>query len=116
MPPPIGLKGQSPIKTLISLCQGRFKKLSLHSGYCDKMSEELNGVKTENQASQAPKLRAGRFLNRFDSAVLFGLAGAIVGGLAVNFGFLPPTVGGYATATGVAVALFVAEWVRGVVE
>ena len=80
------------------------------------MAEELNGVKTENQAAQAPKLRAGRFLNRFDSAILFGITGAILGGLAVNFGFLPATIGGYATATGVAVAMFVAEWVRGIVE
>lgn len=80
------------------------------------MAEELNGVKTENQSAQAPKLRAGRFLNRFDSAVLYGVAGAIISGLAVNFGFMPATIGGYATAVGVPIALFVAEWVRGIVE
>lgn len=78
--------------------------------------EELNGVKTEDKDKQAPKLRAGRFLNRLDSAILFGIVGTITAGLAVHFGFVPTTIGGYSTSLGTGVGMFVAEWIRGIVE
>ena len=80
------------------------------------MADELNGVKTEAQAAQAPKLRSGRFLNRLDSAILYGIAGAVLGGVSVSLGFLPATVGTVATGAAVGVSMFAAEWIRGIVE
>lgn len=80
------------------------------------MAEELNGMKTEEKAVQAPKLRAGRFLNRFDSAILYGIAGAVVGGVAVELGFLPSTIGTLAAGTAIGITMFIAEFVRGIVE
>ncbi len=80
------------------------------------MTEELNGMKTEDKAAQAPQLRSGRFLNRLGSGILLGVAGIVIGGAAASMGFVPAAINGVATSTIIGTSMFIAEWVRGIIE
>ncbi len=60
------------------------------------------------------KLKASNYLNRFDSAVLYGIAGAVISGIAASIGFMPVSIGALPMNMAVGSALFIAEWVRGI--
>jgi len=76
-----------------------------------QMADVQNGdVQAQN------KIQAKVFLRRFDSAILYGIAGTVLGGVAVSVGYLPATLGSLGTGIAVGTALFIAEWVRGIVE
>lgn len=75
------------------------------------MADVVNGDSQINN-----KIQAKVFLRRLDSAILYGIAGVVMGGLAVNLGFLPQNLGVLGTGIAVGTAMFAAEWIRGVVE
>jgi hypothetical protein len=72
----------------------------------------------ESQASVQPevkdKLKSAHYLARFDSAILYGIAGVILSGVAIQASFMPSSIGNLPMNIAVGSALFIAEWVRGI--
>ena len=79
-----------------------------------QLAEIKAQLQATKRASLVDKLKAGHFLRRFDSGVLYGIAGVTMTGVSVALGFMPTSIGSLATGLGVGTALFIAEWVRGI--
>lgn len=61
-------------------------------------------------------MRAEHFLNKFDSGLIYGMVGSILGGVGVTLGFLPNVIGAEGTALAMGTIMLAAEVIRGAVE
>lgn len=61
-------------------------------------------------------MRAEHFLNKFDSGLIYGMMGSILGGVGVTLGFLPNVIGAEATALAMGTIMLAAEVIHGAVE
>ena len=85
----------------------------------EQLQKQLDALQNQKKEG-GDKVQAKVFLKRFGSAVLLGVAGIVLGGIAAELSFIPPTIGvgtaQIATNGAIGAVLFVEEWVRGILE